>query len=117
MKFQEFWLRLHAKLTQENEFKTLKQNKTFKAHLEYIKHELVVIVTPESSMTTRGQIPSNEFEGIWNNARDLLRETRFVNEDGRLETYPKKKGGTGRSMQVAYITKLIDHIVQDQNME
>jgi len=63
MKFQEFWKRLHAKLTQENEFKTLKQNKKFKVHLEYIKQELVVIVTPESSMTPRGRIPLTSLRG------------------------------------------------------
>lgn len=116
MKFQEFWKRLHAKLTQENEFKTLKQNKKFEVHLEYIKQELVVIVTPESSMIPR-QIPINEFEWIWNNARGLSRETRFENNDRQIESYTTKKGEVGRSIQIPYITKLIDCIVQDQDME
>lgn len=117
MKFQEFWKRLHAKLTQENEFKTLKQNKKFKVHLEYIKQDLVVIVTPESSMIPRGQIPSKEFEGIWNNARGLSRETRFENNYGQIESYTTKKGKVGRSIQISYITKLIDCVVQDQDVE
>ena len=108
---------LQTELKQEREFMTLKQNKKFNARFERNMHrELVVRVILEHG-EPRGQIPNNEFEGIWDNSKGYSRETRFVNKGGRLGSYPKKKGGIGESMNVSYITKLIDHIVQDQDME
>jgi|APSaa5957512535_1039671.scaffolds.fasta_scaffold02147_1 hypothetical protein len=117
MNFKEFWNILQGELKKKKEFMTLKQRKKFKAHFEYNTHgELIVRVTTKYG-EPRGQIPSNEFEGVWNNAKGRSRETRFVNEKRRLEPYQTKKGGIGKSMNVSYITKLIDHIVKDHNMK
>lgn len=108
---------MQTELKQEKEFKTLKQKKRFKARLEYTqKRDLVVCVTPKLGVP-RGQIPSNEFKGIWDTAKKYSHETRYVNKNRRLESYSKQTGGIGNSFQVSYITALIDHIVKDQNME
>ena len=64
-----------------------------------------------------GQIPFNEFEGVWDTAKRYSRETRFVNKNGRLESYTKQNGETGRTVHVSYIIALIDHILKDQNMK
>lgn len=117
MNFNEFWDNLQDELKHEKEFVTLKQNKKFKACLGYVNLELVVLVTPESSMIQRGRIPKNEFEGIWDNAKGYSNETRFVNKGGRLDLYPRKKDGLGRSNNISYITRLIHEIVQEQKME
>ena len=117
MNFKEFWNALQDELKHEKEFMTLQQRKEFKAHFERNTHdELMVRVTPKHG-EPRGPIASNEFEGIWNNAKDRSRETRFVNEKGRLESYSTKKEEIGKSIQLSYITKLIDHIVKDQDMK
>lgn len=117
LKFDEFWNMLQIELKQEKQFTTLKQNKKFNAHFERnMNGNLIVRVILEHG-EPRGQIPHNEFEGIWDNSKGRSRETRFVNDGGRLGSYPKKKGGIGESMNVSYITKLIDHIVQNQDME
>lgn len=65
----------------------------------------------------RGQIPCNEFEGLWNTTKDLSSETRFVNIGGQLETYKKQDGGDGKTVHVSYIIVLIDHIVKKQIMK
>lgn len=117
MNFKEFWNLLQVELKQEKEFLTLKQNKKFKAKLERRNNgNMEVRVTTEQSEFQR-PIPYNEFEGIWDNAKGLSREMRFVNKNRRLESYSTKRGGIGKSMNVSYITKLIDHIVQNQKME
>ena len=117
MNFKEFWKILQVELRHEKEFLTLKQNKKFKAYFERkLNGELAVRVIPESGKL-RGPIPSNEFEGIWDSARGFPRETRFVNRHGRLGSYQRKDGKIGNSENVSYITKLIDHIVQDQKSE
>ena len=93
------------------------KTKKFNARAEYNRnHELVIRVIPESGKQ-RGQIPSNEFEGIWDNAKGYSHETRFVNKGGRLDLYPRKNGGMGRSNNISYITRLIYEIVQDQDMK
>jgi len=118
MNFKEFWYDLQVELKQEKELTTLKQHRKFKAHFECNKHdELMVRVTPEHNEIQRGPIPSNKFEGIWNSVKGNPRETRFENKNIQLEQYPKKGGGVGKSMQIPYITKLIDHIVQDHDLE
>jgi hypothetical protein len=115
--FKEFWKILQLELRHKKEFLTLKQNKKFEAYLERkLNGELVARVIPESGKL-RGPIPSNEFEGIWASARGFPRETRFVNRHGRLGSYQRKDGKIGNSENVSYITKLIDHIVQDQKLE
>ena len=117
MKFEQFWNALQLELRQEKEFTTFKQKKKFNARAEYNRnHELVIRVIPESGKQ-RGQIPSNEFEGIWDNAKGYSHETRFVNKGGRLDLYPRKNGGMGRSNNISYITRLIYEIVQDQDMK
>jgi len=117
LNFNEFWTKLQSELKQEKEFKTLKQKKRFKACIGYnVSGKVTVFVTLENGIG-RGQIRSNEFEGVWDNAKSRSRETRFVNEDKRLEPYVKKDGEMGKSMQISYITKLIDHIVENQDME
>jgi len=71
-------------------------------------------------MTDNGKIRGishYEFNGVWDNVKRYSKETRFVNKSKRLEPYPKRKGGIGKSMQVAYIVKLIKHIVNDQEMK
>ena len=46
MNFQEFWKKLQVELNQDKEFKTLKQNKKFKARFDRNKKEdLFVHVT------------------------------------------------------------------------
>jgi hypothetical protein len=74
-------------------------------------------LSPPEAGESRGPIQSNEFEGVWDNVKGRSHETRFLNEKRRLEPYPKKKGGIGKSMHVSYITTLIDHVVKDQDME
>lgn len=113
MNFKEFWKKLQTKLKTEQKFTTLVRHMTFKA---YFSNNLVY-VTPTSSMIQRGPIPSNEFEGIWNNTKDYLPETRFKNKDGRLNSYITQKGKQGKSMQNSYIIALIKYIVKEQNME
>lgn len=115
--FKEFWVLLQDELKQEKEFVTLKQGRKFKARFEKNKNgENVVIITPKHSETQRGSIPYNEFEGIWNNIKDRSYETRFENYDD-MKSYTKKDDEIGKSMQVSYITALINHIVKNQNME
>lgn len=117
MNFKEFWKILQVELRQEKQFLTLKQNKKFKAYLDRkLNGELAIRVIPESGKL-RGPIQSNEFEGIWNSARGFPRETRFVNRHHRLGSYQRKDGEIGISENVSYITKLIDHVVHDQNLE
>ena len=117
MNFKDFWDKLQTELKQEKEFVTLKQKKKFKARFESDSHgEFSVIVIPEQGKQ-RGRISSNEFEGIWDNAKGLSHETRFVNKDGRLEPYPTKKAETGKSIQISYVIALINHVIQNQNME
>jgi len=117
MNFNEFWKKLQNELKQEKEFKTLKQKKKFNAHFEHNLHGVPIVKLITETGEPRGHTKSNEFEGVWDNAKGRSRETRFVNEKRRLEPYSKKKGGIGKSMQVSYITALIDFIVQDQDME
>ena len=88
----------------------------FKECLGYIKDELVVHVTPHNSQIERRGIPRNEFEGVWNNVKKYSPETRFINKDNRLESFTNKNGSDGKSFQISYITTLVKHIVQDQEM-
>lgn len=115
MDFQEFWNKLQAELTPQKEFKTLKLNKKFKAYFEFNKKGEPVLRIMTDNGKIRG-ISHYEFNGVWDNVKHYSNETRFVNKSGRLEPYPKRKGGMGKSMQVAYIVKLIKHIVNDQEM-
>ena len=117
MNFKEFWKILQVELQHKKQVMTLKQNKKFTAYLERkLNGELIVRIIPESGKL-RGPIPPNEFEGIWNSAKGFPRETRFVNRHHRLGSYQRKNGKIGSSENVSYITKLIDHVVQDQNLE
>jgi len=117
MNFNEFWKKLQNELKQEKEFKTLKQKKKFNAHFERNVHGIPFVKIITGTGEPRGPIQSNEFEGVWDKAKGRSRETRFVNEKGRLESYSRKKGGTGKSIQVSYTTTLIDFVVQNQDME
>jgi len=115
--FKEFWKILQVELQHKKQLMTLKQNKKFEAYSERnLNGELVIRVIPESGKL-RGPIPYNEFEGIWNSARGFPRDTRFVNKHHRLGSYQRKNGNIGSSENVSYITKLIDHIVQDEKLE
>lgn len=117
MNFKEFWKVLQVELHNKKQLTTLKQNKKFEAYFERkLNGELIVRVIPESGKL-RGPIPLNEFEGIWDAAKGFPRETRFVNRHHRLGSYRRKDGKIGNSENVSYITKLIDHVVQDQNLE
>jgi len=117
MNFKEFWDKLQFELKQEKEFMTLRQKRRFKACLGYIKQELVVLVTPESSMIQRGRIPYNEFEGIWNDIKSYSHDTRFVNKNERLGSFINKNGKKGKSNNLSYIIKLIEHVVKHQDMK
>jgi len=117
MNFQEFWKKLQSEIRQEKEFKTLKQKKKFTVHFEQNRDGVPVLKIITETGEPRGPISSNEFGGVWDNAKGRSRETRFLNDNRHLEPYPKKKGGMGKSMQVSYIVALIDYLVQDQNME
>jgi len=117
MNFNEFWKKLQNELKQEKKFKTLKQKKKFNAHFEHNAHGVPFVKIITETGEPRGPIQSNEFEGVWNNAKGRSRETRFINEKGRLEPYRKKKGEIGKTIQIPYITTLIDYVVQDQDME
>ncbi len=116
MDFQEFWHKLQDELTRSKDFKTLTYDRRFKAYFESNKKgELMLkIMTDEGKI--RG-ISRYEFNGVWDNVKRYSKETRLVNKNRRLEPYPKRKGGIGKSMQVSYIVKLIKHIVNDQNMK
>ena len=116
MNFQEFWNKLQSESTPQKEFKTLTQNKRFKAYFESNRkgEPLLRIMTDNGKI--RG-IPHYEFNGVWDNVKRYSNETRFVNKSKRLEPYHKRKGGMGKSMQIAYIVKLIQYIVQNQKME
>ena len=74
----------------------------------------VIILEHDKS---RGQIPVNEFKGVWDTAKASSRETRFVNKGRCLEAYTKQDGEIGKTVHVPYITALIDYIVKDQSME
>ncbi len=117
MNFKEFWKKLLDELQQEKGFKTLKRKKNFNAHFEHNAHGIPVIIIMTETGAPRGSTRSNEFEGVWNNAKGNSRETRFINDKRRLEPYLNKNGGISRSMQVSYIVTLIDYVVQDQDME
>ena len=117
MNFNDFWKKLQNELKQEKKFQTLKQKKKFNAHFEHNAHGIPFVKIILETGVPRGPIQSNEFEGVWDKTKGCSRETRFVNEKGRLESYQKKKGGTGKSMQEPYITTLIDSVVLDQDME
>ncbi len=117
MNFQEFWKKLQSDLIQEKEFKTLKQKKQFSAHFEQNRNGVPILKIITETGESRGSIATNEFEGVWDNVKGRSRETRFLNDARRLEPYPKKKGGIGKSMQVSYIIALIDYVVQDQDMK
>ena len=117
MDFGKFWKKLQLELKQEIQFKTLKQNKKFKARFGHNKKgDLFVRVRLEHGKP-RGQIPFNEFEGIWDTAKVSPPETRFVNKGGCLKAYTKQDGEIGKTVHVSYITALIDYIVKDQGME
>lgn len=117
MKFEEFWKKLQDELRQEKEIRTLKKKKKFKVRVGYNKHGRTTVFVMLETGIPRGQIRSNEFEGVWNNAKRYSPETRFVNKDKRLEPYVKKDGDEGKSVQISYITALINYIVQKQEME
>ncbi len=117
MKFQEFWKELQVELRKDKEFKTLKQNKKFKACFDHNKKGDLFVHVTLTLGEPRGQIPFNEFEGIWDNVKRYSRETRFVNKSGRLESYIKQNGETGKTVHVPYIITLIDHVLKNQNME
>ena len=115
MNFQEFWAKLRVELKEFKEFKTLKHGKEFKARFERNKKgDLFVQVTPNLGKP-RGRIPINEFEGMWDTAKNRSRETRFVNKDG-LDEYTRQDGETGNTVHVSYIAAMIDYIVKDSNM-
>ena len=116
MNFEGFWKKLQSELKQKKEFKTLTQNKRFEAQFERNKHEELSVHVILQNGSLRGPISSNEFRGVWNTAKKYSHETRFVNKGRRLESYQKKKGGIGKSMQVSYTTTLIKHIVKNQEM-
>ena len=116
MKFEEFWSKLQSELAVKKEFETLKQNKRFEASFERNrKGELFVQVILQDG-NPRGSISANEFEGVWDTAKKYSPEERFVNKDGRLESYQTKKGEVGKSIQTSYTTTLINHIVENQEM-
>ena len=116
MNFQEFWTELQVELKEYKEFKTLKQGKEFKARFERNKKgDLFVQVTLKLG-EPRGQIPFNEFEGIWDTAKNRSRENRFVNKGG-LEEYTKQDGEIGKTVHVSYIAAIINHVVKDCDME
>ena len=104
-------------IKQEKEFKTLTRNKKFKACLGYIKREKVVLVTPQRNQIQRGIIPHNEFKGVWDNAKRFSQDTRFVNKYGRLASFTNKNGTEGKSKNLSYIVKIIQHIVKNQEMK
>ncbi len=118
MNFNEFWAQLQLELNPDTTFKTLKQNKKFNAYFDHNKKgDLFVRVILESGKY-RGQIPVNEFQGVWDNARTSPHDNpRFVNKDGRLNSYTKQDGESGTTENLSYIVALIKHIVQNQEMQ
>ncbi len=116
MDFEEFWNILQSELKHEKEFETWNQKKKFKARLGYVNDEFVVLVTPQISQTQRGRIPHNEFKGVWSNMKNLSKDTRYKNKNGRLESFINKNNTVGNSNNLSYIIKLIQHIVQNQDM-
>ena len=116
MNFDEFWKQLQSEIKQEKEFRTLRRRKKFTASFEISTRGIPAVRIITEDGAPRGPIKSNEFQGVWDNAKGYSRETRFLNKGKRLEPYPTKNKGMGKSMQVSYITALIDYIVKDQNM-
>lgn len=80
------------------------------------QEKLFVKIIPQTG-EPRGPIQRNEFKGVWDNAKDKSKESRFVNEKGHLSSYSTKKGEIGKSIQISYIIALIDFVVRDKNME
>ncbi len=117
MNFSEFWKKLQLELKQEIEFKTLKQNNKFKAQFDCNKKGDLFVRVILKLGQPRGQIPFNEFEGVWDNAKTFSHETRFVNKGGRLESYTRQDGESGKTVHVSYIAALINHVVKNQKME
>ena len=117
MNFKEFWSLLQIELKQDITLKTLKRKKEFKAHFERNrKGDLFVQVRPKFGQP-RGQIPFNEFEGIWDNAKVCSHKDRFLKKTKLLESYIKQTGEIGRTVHVPYIVALVSHIVKDQDMQ
>lgn len=118
MNFNEFWTQLQSELNPHTTFRTSTQDKKFNAYFDHNKKgDLFVRVILESGKQ-RGQIPANEFQGVWNNARILPNNsTRFVNKDGRLNSYTKQDEGTGTTKNLSYIVALIKYIIQNQEMQ
>lgn len=117
MDFQEFWKILKAELSPDKKFKTLSQGKKFNAYFDHNKKGDLFVQVILDSGKPRGQIPFNEFEGIWDTAKTRSRETRFVNKGGRLASYVKQDGEIGETVHVSYISALINYVVKNQNME
>ena len=116
MNFDEFWGLLLTDLNHEKKFTTLSRESEFNAYSEHNTNDEWVVRVITNNGELRGQIPSNEFEVVWNNAKDRPLDKRFVNNDGKLESYITKSGSEGKTMNLSYITKLIHYVVNDQNM-
>lgn len=118
MNFNKFWTQLKSQLNSKMTFTTLKQNKEFDAYFDRNKNDdLFVQVIPESGKP-RGPIHANEFQGVWDNLQTLPNDSiRFINKNGRLNSYTKQDGSTGTSQNLSYIIALIKHIVKKQDIQ
>jgi len=113
MNFDNFWKLLIEELNSERKFVTLDRKSEFHAYSELNSNKEIVIRVMTTKNKLRGQIPSNEFKGVWNNAKDRSHDTRFINNDGVLESYITKDRSVGKTLNLSYITKLIHYVVND----
>lgn len=118
MDFEEFWDKLIVELQTKDDFHTIERGNEFRAHIIDESGEKQISITPASG-TTRGSIPKNEVEGVWNNIAWCQDEGdgRYKNKFNRLVGYVTKKGKQGKSMQISYISALIKHMVEQQGMQ
>lgn len=132
MEFQVFWIQLQdeleyveledenlrqEELRQDQKFKTLKQKKPFAAYFSRNGQEELFVRIMIGDKDPRGEIRVNEFEGVWNNVKKYphLKLDKIKNK--LLVSYKRKYGETGTTINVPYITALIQYIVKDQGIE
>ena len=102
MNFQEFWKKLTDELEHQEEYRTLKQSKVFRAVRE---DSNTINITPDSKEVRL--VPINQFREMWEIMKNDVRSERYINTNKRYYSF----------WSSSYINALIDHVVSDKNME
>ncbi len=102
MKFQQFWQKLSTEIRYGRKFTTLTRKIEFEASMN---DSTTVAVMPSTEIVR--EIPMEQFQGMWDIMKDDIRTERYVNTNKRYYSY----------WSSSYISALIDHVVQDQDMQ